>query len=212
MGTDFLRRPAAPLLRGSKAEPTTSSRYSSFRGRERSLDPERLRRSAGHLQTNSASPKGLRRPSAFGSDWRRGKVRLAFRLYTASPVKDRPKYASLSVRQWLSRSGIPWRPLHVRWMQTCLRISGLAPPQSNLKRDCWSASRRALSRGSTANRYRIKGKTYLAHASALTFKDNFLESQIPPWALTLACNSDQFRSSWRSDLNHTPRMRMGPSL
>ena len=31
-------------LRGSEAEPTTSSRYSSFRGRERSLDPRRLRR------------------------------------------------------------------------------------------------------------------------------------------------------------------------
>ena len=29
-------------LRGSEAEPTTSSRYSSFRGRERSLDPRRL--------------------------------------------------------------------------------------------------------------------------------------------------------------------------
>ena len=123
-------------LRGSEAEPTTSSRYSSSRGRERSLDPGRLRRAAQHSQTNSVSPKGLRRPSVFGSDLRRGKVRLAFRLHTASPVKDRPKYASLSASQWLSRSGIPRPPLRVRWMQTCLRTIGLAPPQSNLERDC----------------------------------------------------------------------------
>ena len=52
----------------------------------------------------------------------------------------------------------------------------------------------------------------MAHASALPFKDNLLESQIPTWAFTLACTSDQFRSSWRSGPNHTPRMRMGPSL
>ena len=65
-------------LRGSEAEPTTNSRYSSFRGHERSLDPRRLRRAIRHSRTNSASPKGLRRPSAFGSDLRRGKVRLAF--------------------------------------------------------------------------------------------------------------------------------------
>ena len=105
-------------LRGSEAEPTTSYRYSSFRGRERSLDPRRLRRADRHLGKNSASPIGLRQPSAFGSDWRREKVRLAFLLHTASPVKDRPKYASLSASQWLTRS----------WMQTCLRTIGLAPP------------------------------------------------------------------------------------
>ena len=93
--------------RGSEAEPTTSSRYSSFRGRERSLDSRRLRRAVRHSRTNSASPKGLRRPSAFVSDLRRGKVRLAFCLLTASPVKDRPRYANLSASQWLSRSGIP---------------------------------------------------------------------------------------------------------
>ena len=139
-------------LRGSEAEPTTNFRYSSFRGRERSLDPRRLRRAFRHSRTNSASPKGLRRPSAFGSDWRRGKVRLAFRLHTASPVKDRPRYASLSASQWLSRSGIPRPPLRVRWIQTCLRTIGLAPPQSNLEKDCCSANRRVLGRGSTANR------------------------------------------------------------
>ena len=38
-------------LRGSEAEPTTSSRYSSFRGRERSLDPRRLRRIFRHSRT-----------------------------------------------------------------------------------------------------------------------------------------------------------------
>ena len=139
-------------LGGSEAEPTTSSRYSSFQGRERSLDPRRLRRAVRHSRTNSASPKGLRRPSAFGSDLRRGKVRLAFSLHTESPIKDRPRYASLSASQWLSRSGIPRPPLHGRWIQTCLQTIGLAPPQSNLEWDRCSASRRALDRGSTANR------------------------------------------------------------
>ena len=44
------------------------------------------------------------------------------------------------------------------------------------------------------------------------FKDNLLESQIPTWAFTLACTSDQFRTSWRSGPNHTSRMQTGPSL
>ena len=74
-------------LRGFEAEPTTSSRYSSLRGRERSPDPGRLWRAARHSRTNGVSSIGLRRPSAFGSDWRRGKVRLSFRLHTVSPVK-----------------------------------------------------------------------------------------------------------------------------
>ena len=99
--------PLTDVIPGSKAETTTSSRYSSFRGRERSLDPRRLRRAVRHSQTNSASPKGLHQPSAFRSDLRRRKVRLAFCLHTASPVKDRPWYVSLSASQWLSRSGIP---------------------------------------------------------------------------------------------------------
>ena len=60
-------------LRRSEAEPTTSSRYSSFRGRERSLNPGRLRRAARHSPKNCVSPIGFRRPSAFGSDWRRVK-------------------------------------------------------------------------------------------------------------------------------------------
>ena len=47
-------------LRGSEADPTTSSRYSSFRGHERSLDPRKLRRAFRHSRTNSASPKGWR--------------------------------------------------------------------------------------------------------------------------------------------------------
>ena len=49
-------------LKGSEAEPTTCSRYSSFRGCERSLDPESLRRAVRHSWTNGASPIGLRRP------------------------------------------------------------------------------------------------------------------------------------------------------
>ena len=96
------------LLRGSEVEPTTSSRYSSFQGRAKEgyegLCKGRLRRAA---RTNDVSPIGLRRPSAFGSDWRQEKVRFAFRLHTKSPVKDRPKYASLSASQWLSRLGMP---------------------------------------------------------------------------------------------------------
>ena len=139
-------------LRGSEAEATTSSRYSSFRGCERSLDSRSLRRVIRHSRTNSASHKGLRQPSAFGSDLKWGKVRLAFCLRTRSPVKDRPRYASLLANQWLSRSGIPRPPLRVRWMQTYLRTIGLVPPQSNMERDRCSASRRALGRGSTANR------------------------------------------------------------
>ena len=75
-----------------------------------------------------------------------------FRLHTESPVKDRPRYASLSASQWLSRSGITRLPLRACWIQACLRTIGLAPPQSNLERDCLRASRRALGRGSTANR------------------------------------------------------------
>ena len=103
------------------------------RGCERSQDPGRLQRTTLHLWTNSATPVGLRQPSAFGSDWRRSKVRLTFRLHTASPVKDWPKYASLSASQWLSRSGIARHPLHIRWMQTCLQTIGLALPRSNLE-------------------------------------------------------------------------------
>ena len=46
----------------------------------------------------------------------------------------------------------------------------------------------------------------------LPFKDNLLESQIPTWAFTLACTSNQFRSSWMLGPNHTSRMRMDLSL
>ena len=49
-------------VRGFEAKPTNSSRYSSFRSRERSLDPRRLRRAIQHSQTNRASPIGLHRP------------------------------------------------------------------------------------------------------------------------------------------------------
>ena len=103
-----------------------------------------LRRAARHSRTNSVSPICLCRPSAFGSAWKRGKVRLDFRLHTASPVKDRPKYASLLATHWLCWSGIPRPPLRVPWTQTCIRTIGLAPTQSNLERSCWITSRRAL--------------------------------------------------------------------
>ena len=53
---------------------------------------------------------------------------------------------------------------------------------------------------------------YTAHTSALPFKDNCLQNQAPTWASTLARTSNQFRSSWRSGPNHTPRMRTAPSI
>ena len=133
-------------------KPTTSSRYSSFRDCERSLDPRRLRRALRHSWTNGVSPIDQRQLSAFGSYWRRGKVLLAFRLHTASRDKDRTNYARLSASLWLSRSGITRPPLLVCRMQICLRTIGLRPPLSNLVRDCCSASRRSLGRVSTDNR------------------------------------------------------------
>ena len=51
---------------------------------------------------------------------------------------------------------------------------------------------------------------YTAHTSALPFKDNRLRNQAPTWASTLARTSNQFRSSWRSGPNYTPRMQTGP--
>ena len=80
-------------LRRSEAESTTSSRYSSFWGREKSLDPGRLFDTRVQTVFRLSAHVDI---LAFGSDLRRGKVRLAFRLHTAFPVKNRPKYASLS--------------------------------------------------------------------------------------------------------------------
>ena len=57
-------------LRGSEADPTTSSQHSSFQGRDRSLDPERLRRAIQYSWTNGVLPISLPRPSAFRSDLR----------------------------------------------------------------------------------------------------------------------------------------------
>ena len=139
-------------MKGSEAEPTTSSRYSSFQNQERSLDPERLRRALRHSRTNDASSLSLRQPSVLESDLRRGKEVLVFRFHTVSINKDQPKYASLSANQWFSRSGIPRTPLLGRWQQTCLRTIGLWPLQSNLERGRWSASRWFLGRGSSDKR------------------------------------------------------------
>ena len=111
------------------------------------------------------------------------------------------------MNQWFSRSDIPRPPLCRRWQQTCLQTIGLRPLQSNMERDRWSASRCFLGWGSTDKRWKIKGKIYTAHASTLPFKDNCLRSQVPTWASTSAWTSDQFRSSWRLSLNHTPNMQ-----
>ena len=63
-------------MRGSKAEHTVNSRYSSFQVRERSLDSGRLWRTLWYSQTNSASPLGLQWPLALGLDSRWGKTSL----------------------------------------------------------------------------------------------------------------------------------------
>ena len=107
MGADLLCRLAAPLTERVRSGAHHYSRYSSFRGRERSLDPERLRRAVRHSWTNGASPLGLRRPSALGSDLRRRKILLAFRLHTAFPVKDRPKSFSVPVSLQIRHTQTP---------------------------------------------------------------------------------------------------------
>ena len=53
---------------------------------------------------------------------------------------------------------------------------------------------------------------YVVHVSAMPFKDNLHRSQVATQASTLACTSDQLRSSRRSGPNHIPRMRTGPPL
>ena len=53
---------------------------------------------------------------------------------------------------------------------------------------------------------------YTAHTSTLPFKDNRLRSQVPTCPSTLANTSNHFPSSWSPGPNHTPRMRIGPSL
>ena len=58
----------------------------------------------------------------------------------------------------------------------------------------------------------MKEKMYTAHTFTLPFKENRLQSQVPTCTSTLACTSNQFRSSWRLCPNHTLRMRMGPLL
>ena len=69
-------------------------------------------------------------------------------------------------------------------------------------------------RGLKQGKYRqlVKGKMYPVHTSALPFKDKRLRNQVPTCTSTFACIFNQFRSSWRPGSNHTPRMRMGPSL
>ena len=53
---------------------------------------------------------------------------------------------------------------------------------------------------------------YRAHNSALSFKRKLLGSQIPTWSSILAYTSNQFRSSWKSSPNHTPKLQTGLSL
>ena len=70
-----------------------------FRGPERSLDSRSLWRAVRNSWTNGASPIGLRRPSAFWSDLRRGKVSLAFRLHTEPTPRQGSAQVSHSFSQ-----------------------------------------------------------------------------------------------------------------
>ena len=72
--------------RGSEAEATTRSRYSSFRVRDRSLDPERLRRALRCSRTNGASRFKVRRPSALGSDETRDGIAFVSTLCTSTRI------------------------------------------------------------------------------------------------------------------------------
>ena len=53
---------------------------------------------------------------------------------------------------------------------------------------------------------------YTSDTSTLPFKDKSLRNQVPTLAFTLPCTYDQSHSSWSPCPNHTPKMRMGPSL
>ena len=53
---------------------------------------------------------------------------------------------------------------------------------------------------------------YTVQTSTLPFKDKRLRSQMLTLTSTLACTSDQFRSSWSLGPNHNPRVQIGPSL
>ena len=81
-GAQFLREKISSAdqpcrsLRGSEAEPTTSS--------------WRLRRATRHSRTNAVSPLGLRRPSAFGYDLRRGKSKSPFVSTPRTPSRISP--------------------------------------------------------------------------------------------------------------------------
>ena len=121
-------------LRRSEAEPSTSSRYRFF------PRPWKVTGSK-KVYEGPFGPRGqtVLHPLAYVDlqllGLTGGKAKSDSGLHTAYPIKDRPKYASLSASQWLSRSGISRPPFRVRRMQTCLRTIGHAPLQSNLERD-----------------------------------------------------------------------------
>ena len=83
---------------GSDTALTTKSRYSSFWGRERSLDRGSKRRALQHSAKNSILPLGLRWLSAKGFEARLGKATSTLRFHTASPVKDRLRKPNFSAR------------------------------------------------------------------------------------------------------------------
>ena len=198
--------------RGSEADPTTSSRYSSFHGRERSLDPGMLKRAWRHSRINGALPVNLHRPSDLGSDLRRDKQSSVFRFHTASVNKDRPKHASHSTNQWFSRSGILRPSLLWRWQLTCLRTIGLPPPQHKLERDRWSARWLFFRQRNFRQTVKDQGEdVHGAHfCSALPFKSNHLLASYPSGYLSWPVLPTNFIPDGARA--RTTRIRMSPSL
>ena len=82
MRANLLQRLTEPIHDRIQSRAPTSSRYSSFRDRERSLDPGRLRKALRHSRVNGASPSG--------SDLKRGNLFLAFRLHTSPSTRISP--------------------------------------------------------------------------------------------------------------------------
>ena len=168
MGEDFIRRPAVPVAGGSKRRPR--------------LIPDIVPSKAvkGHwTQKVYARPNGIHgqmvlRPLAYVDlrsldfTWGEEKSDSPFVSTPCPPSRIGP---SMRVFQWASGSPD----------QAYSDLSTTLHP-SNLVRDCCSASRRALARGSTGNRYRqsVKRKMYTAHASACPLRKTPIEARFPP--------------------------------
>ena len=122
--------------RESESESSTNSRYSFFRGRERSLDSGRLQRSFRHSRMNGASPPKL--TAAFGFE-----VELKERKdisHLSFPHRV-PQQGSALVSQSFSEPMV----LQIRHPQTpiarTLTADLFTNHQLSMERDCFSANR-----------------------------------------------------------------------